>query len=184
MSMFALALPRRVGWPKLCKPRAEESLGKSWLTEGPQVRRGTLRKSQKFSGRSQVQVCAARPMVSISQCVSTLVARSTLRRQQTSEPGHGEVSVEQIPSFSMYYLSITSGKKVPSTSNLGLQVLCLPFWRLRAQGQDNSMGEGLERPYFQVCRWPQSEREESFHETTNLGLGRVFPPPPPPPHTG
>lgn len=59
-SSLDIALTMRVDWPKFYKPRAEECLGKSWLIEGPQVRRRPLETPKpKSSGRSQVQGCAA-----------------------------------------------------------------------------------------------------------------------------
>lgn len=97
----------RVGLSKLCKPRAQECLGKSWLIEGPLGEIDDPREVPKQVLREEPGSSEASPMVSTSQCASTLVARSVLRRQQGSELGHEEVSVEQIPSFSMYYLSIT-----------------------------------------------------------------------------
>lgn len=104
------------------------------------MRRGPLESPKtKFSGRSQVQVRAAQWYQSPSAprgAFSALpvrfpfVARSEFQRQRRSELGPGEVTVEQTPSFSVYYLSVT-GRKSNNTFNLGLKVLCLPFWRLR-----------------------------------------------------
>lgn len=100
----------------------------------------------KFSGRSRVQVRAASPTVSIALTVRFhFGGQKCVEEAAAIRAGRGEVSVEQIPSFSIYYLSITGRKKAPSTFNLGLQVLCLPFWRLREQSQGNSMVESLER---------------------------------------
>lgn len=80
-----IALSMRVGWAKLCKPRAKECLGKSWLIEGFEVRRKLLERPKNQVLREEPGSGMCSPMVSVAQVpfglISTLVNRGDLRNQ-------------------------------------------------------------------------------------------------------